>query len=387
MKKNIAILGSTGSIGKTLLQIIDKDKHNFKIELLTTNKNYKLAIKQAEKFNVKNIIIIDHKNYLQAKKKIHKNRINIYNNFDNLNKIFDKKIDYVMSSIVGLEGLLPTIKIIKHTEKIAIANKEAIICGWTLIQKEIKKNKTIFFPVDSEHFSLWEILNSKFKSEIQNVYITASGGPFLNKSIKEIKKAKINQALKHPNWKMGKKISIDSATMINKVFEVIETKNIFQLSYNKINILIHPKSYVHAIVKFKNGIIKILAHDTSMKIPIFNTLYHGVNKKINSRLLDLKKLNNLNLKNVDLKKFKSIKILNMLPQISSLYETILVVANDELVNLFLKNKIKFTEISEHLLRFIKIKEFQKYKRLKPKNIHEIVELSKYVRLKIKSLSI
>ena len=292
-----------------------------------------------------------------------------------------------MSSIVGLEGLLPTIKIIKHTKQIAIANKEAIICGWTLIQKEIKKNKTIFFPVDSEHFSLWEILNSKFKSEIQNVYITASGGPFLNKSIKEIKKAKINQALKHPNWKMGKKISIDSATMINKVFEVIETKNIFQLSYNKINILIHPKSYVHAIVKFKNGIIKILAHDTSMKIPIFNTLYHGVNKKINSRSLDLKKLNNLDLKNVDLKKFKSIKILNMLPQASSLYETILVVANDELVNLFLKNKLKFTEISEYLLRFIKIKEFQKYKRLKPKNIHEIVELSKYVRLKIKSLSI
>ena len=387
MKKNIAILGSTGSIGKTLLQIIDKDKKNFKIKLLTANKNYKLVIKQAKKFNVKNIIIINQNNYLKAKKKNYQNKLNIYNNFDALDKIFDKKIDYVMSSIVGLEGLLPTIKIIKHTKKIAIANKEAIICGWNLIKKEIKKNKTIFFPVDSEHFSIWEILNSKFESEIQNVYITASGGPFLNKSNKEIKNAKINQALKHPNWKMGKKISIDSATMMNKVFEVIETKNIFKLKYNNINILIHPNSYVHAIVKFKNGLIKILAHDTSMKIPIFNTLYYGLNKKINSRLLDIKKLNNLNLKNVDIKKFKSIKILKSLPQISSLYETILVVANDEFVNLFLKNKIKFTEITEHILRFLKIKEFQKFKRLKPKNIQEIVELSKYVRLKIRSLSI
>ena len=387
MKKNIAILGSTGSIGKTLLQIIDKDKKNFKIKLLTANKNYKLVIKQAKKFNVKNIIIINQNNYLKAKKKNYQNKLNIYNNFDALDKIFDKKIDYVMSSIVGLEGLLPTIKIIKHTKKIAIANKEAIICGWNLIKKEIKKNKTIFFPVDSEHFSIWEILNSKFESEIQNVYITASGGPFLNKSNKEIKNAKINQALKHPNWKMGKKISIDSATMMNKVFEVIETKNIFKLKYNNINILIHPNSYVHAIVKFKNGLIKILAHDTSMKIPIFNTLYYGLNKKINSRLLDIKKLNNLNLKNVDIKKFKSIKILKSLPQISSLYETILVVANDEFVNLFLKNKIKFTEITEHILRFLKFKEFQKFKRLKPKNIQEIVELSKYVRLKIRSLSI
>jgi len=174
---------------------------------------------------------------------------------------------------------------------------------------------------------------------------------------------------------------------MNKVFEVIETKNIFNISYNKIGILVHPKSYIHAIVKFKNGITKILLHDTSMKIPVFNTLYYGLHKKINSKLLDLDKLNNLNLKPVDLKKFTTIKILNNLPQISSLYETILVVANDEFVNLFLKKKINFNQISHKLLSFIKIREFQKYKRQKPKNIHEIVELSKYVRLKLNTLSI
>ena len=387
MKKRIAILGSTGSIGKTLLKIIEKDKKNFQIILLTANKNYKLVIDQAKKFNVKNIIVSDYQNYLKAKKILLKRKINIYNNFDKIDKIFTKKIDYAMCSIVGIEGLLPTIKIIKYTNKIAIANKEAIICGWNLIKKEIDKYKTSFFPVDSEHFSIWEILNSKFIPEIEKIYITASGGPFLNKSFIEIKKAKVYQALKHPNWIMGKKISIDSATMMNKVFEVIETKNIFNISYKKIDILVHPKSYIHAIVKFKNGITKILLHDTSMKIPVFNTLYYGINKKINSKLLDLNKLNNLNLKPVDFKKFPSIKILNKLPQISSLYETILVVANDEFVNLFLKKKINFNQISFNLLRFINIKEFQKYKRLKPKNIHEIVELSKYVRLKIRSLSI
>ena len=138
---------------------------------------------------------------------------------------------------------------------------------------------------------------------------------------------------------MGKKISIDLATMMNKVFEVIETKNIFNIPYNKINILVHPKSYIHAIVKFKNGITKILVHDTSMKIPIFNTLYYGENKIINSKFLDLNKLNNLNLKHINLKKFTSIKILKKLPKISSLYETIIVTANDEFVNLFLRKKI------------------------------------------------
>ncbi len=387
MRKSVAILGSTGSIGRTLLKILEKDKKNFKIELLTANKNYKLLINQAKKFNVKNLIISDYKSFIKAKKIINKKKINIYNNYNLIDKIPGKKIDYTMSSIVGIEGLLPTIKIIKRTKKIAIANKEAIICGWDLIKKEIKKYKTIFLPVDSEHFSIWEILNSKFTPKIEKIYITASGGPFLHKSIKEIKKVKIHQALKHPNWIMGKKISIDSATMMNKVFEVIETKNIFNIPYNKINILVHPKSYIHAIVKFKNGITKILVHDTSMKIPIFNTLYYGENKIINSKFLDLNKLNNLNLKHINLKKFTSIKILKKLPKISSLYETIIVTANDEFVNLFLRKKIKFNQISQKLLRFIKTKEFQKYKRHKPKNIHEIVELSKYVSLKIRSLSI
>ena len=387
MRKSIAILGSTGSIGKTLLSIIDKDKKNFQIKLLTANKNYKLLIKQAKKFNVKNIIITDYNSYLKAKNLIKNSSIKIHNNFDNLGRIFKKKIYYTMSSIIGLDGLVPTIKIIKYTNRIAVANKEAIICGWNIIRKEIAKYKTIFLPVDSEHFSIWEILNSKFNGEIDKIYITASGGPFLNKKRKQIKNAKINEALNHPNWKMGKKITIDSATMINKVFEVIETKNIFNIEYKKILILIHPKSYIHAIIKFKNGIIKILAHDTSMKIPIFNTLYYGTKNNVKSNSIDIKKLNNLKLEFIKVKNFPSIKILKGLPHISSLYETILVTLNDELVKKFLNRQIKFYQITEYLSKFLKIKEFQKYKSIKPKKIQEIIELSKYVRLKLRTLSI
>ena len=175
--------------------------------------------------------------------------------------------------------------------------------------------------------------------------------------------------------------------MMNKVFEVIETKNIFNIPYEKISILIHPKSYVHAIIKFKNGIIKILAHDTSMKIPISNTLYSESNKVINSNSIDIKKLNKLDLELIEKKKFPVINILNELPKNLSLFETILVVSNDTLVNLFLNKKIKFHQISKYLFMFIKMKEFQKYKTIKPKKIQDIIELSKYVRLKLRTLSI
>ena len=167
--------------------------------------------------------------------------INIYNNFNSLNKIFKNKVDYVMSSIVGIQGLEPTIKLIKFTKLIAIANKESIICGWNLINQELKKNRTMFIPVDSEHFSLWFGLKNLNIKNVQKFILTASGGPFYKTPVNNFKNVKISKALNHPNWKMGKKISIDSATMINKIYEVIEAKNIFNISYEKINILIHPK--------------------------------------------------------------------------------------------------------------------------------------------------
>ena len=387
MKKKIAILGSTSSIGKSLLSIIKKDKKNFKIELLTANTNYKDLIKQAKQFNVRNLIITDFKSYEKSKSFYKGTQIKIFKNFDNLRVILPKKVDYVMSSISGIGGLLPTYKIIKHTKLIAIANKEAIICGWPLIKKELKKNKTKFIPVDSEHFSIFSLLKNRNNENIEKIYITASGGPFINLPKSRFKKIKLNDALKHPNWEMGKKITIDSATMMNKVFEVIEAKNIFNIDYNRISILTHPKSYIHALVKFENGLTKILAHDPDMKIPIFNSLYFD--KKINykSNILNLDILNNLNLKKVNLSKFPLVKILNILPNNPSLFETVLITVNDYLVLKFLKKKINFKKLIYLINKITKLKEFQKYKKIKPKKLEDIYRLKVYVSSKMDSLGI
>ena len=385
MKKNIAILGSTGSIGKTLINILKKDKKNFNIVLLTSNKNHNDLLKQAELFKVKNLIITNPLSFNLLKKKKFKKKINIYNNFNNLDKIFTKKIDYVMSAISGIAGLEPTCKIIKYSKKIAVANKEAIICGWNIIKKDLKKNKTEFVPVDSEHFSAYFGIKGFSIKEIDRIYLTASGGPFLNYPLKKFKKINKSMALKHPNWKMGGKISVDSATMMNKVFEIIEAKNIFDISYNKLSILIHPSSYVHSIINFKNGMTKLIVHDTNMTVPIQNTLSNNIDNKTLLSELDINKLNNLNFQKVNDKKFPVVKILNKLPPTSSLYEALIVSTNDKLVDLFLNNQIKFLDIQKYLFTILNDKKFKKLKKIKPKTVNEIINLDKYLHTKITKL--
>ena len=387
MKKKIVILGSTSSIGKSLLDIIKKDKKKYKIELLTANTNYKDLIIQAKKFNVKNLIITDPKSFKKLKDLNNSKKFNIFLNFDNLRKILPKKVDYVMSAISGIGGLLPTYKIIKHTKLIAVANKEAIVCGWTLIKKEIKKNKTKFIPVDSEHFSIFSLLQNQNVRNVEKIYITASGGPFIDLPKRMFNKIKLSDALKHPNWSMGKKITIDSSTLMNKVFEVIEAKNIFDLDYKRISILTHPNSYVHAIIKFKDGLTKILAHDPDMKIPIYNSLYFDIPRNYKSKQLNLNILNNLKLKKVDFSKFPSVKILNNLPKYSSLFETVLITVNDYLVFKFLNKKISFKKLTYLINKITKLKEFQKYKKIKPKKVEDIYRLRNYVSSKMNSLGI
>ena len=388
MKKKIALLGSTGSIGKSFLNILKKDANNCEILLLSVNSNIKELLKQLKIFTVKNIIVTNKKSYLEIKKKLKNKKINIYNNYDLLNKIFKKqKADYILNAISGLEGLNPTLKTIKFTKNIAIANKESIICGWTLIQKELKKFKVKFIPVDSEHFSIWSLIDNAKNTDVEKVFITASGGPFNRFPLNKFNEITIKKALKHPNWKMGKKISIDSATLMNKVFEIIEAKKIFNYKYSQLKILIHPNSYVHAIVKFNNGLIKMLMHDTNMRIPIFNSFYRNYEKKISTKNVDFDILNNLNFSNVDLIKFPVVNILKKMPNKDSLFETVLVSANDKLVDLFLNKKITFNQISTLLFKIIKMKEFSKFKKLKAKNIDEIIKLNDYVSLKIENLTI
>ena len=387
--KKIAIFGSTGSIGSSLLNIIKKDKRNFDIKLLTASKNYKKLIKQAKSFNVKNIIVTNNNSFLMAVNLLKNNKIKVYNNFNSINEIFDKnrKIDYTMCAISGFQGLKPTLDIIKYTKTIAIANKESIICGWNLIKKNLKQCKTNFIPVDSEHFSIWSLTNNDKENNFEKIYITASGGPFRKYPLKKFKNISIKDALKHPNWLMGKKISIDSATMMNKVFEIIEAKKIFNLRFNQLEILVHPKSYLHAIVKLNNGLSKLLVHDTNMTIPIFNSIYQNIEKKIKTKKINIDILNNLNLKKVNDNRFPAVKIIKRLPEKDSLFDTIVVSANDKLVNLFLNNKIKFTDISNILSKICSLREFHKFRLIEPKNVDEINDLAHYVSLKIDSLGV
>ena len=384
MKKKIAILGSTGSIGKQTLKIIKKNKKNFDVVLLSTNKNTKLILEQAKEFNVKNIVIKNYESYLKLKKKI--KYLKVHKNFDNLEQFIKKKLDYTMCAITGLEGLKPTLKIVKHTKTIAIANKESIICGWCLINKQLQKHKTKFIPVDSEHFSIWSVIKDLNSSDVENIIITASGGPFFNNKNNSLKITP-KQASSHPNWKMGAKISVDSSTLMNKVFEIIEAKKIFNIELKKFKILIHPKSYVHAIVKLKNGLIKIVAHDTDMKIPITNSLYLNENKFIKTKKINVKILNNLKLTEVNKKQFPLIKLLKAVPKNNTLFETLLVSMNDELVSLFLNKKISYDQISKNLLSQINSKSFSKFKRKKLNNLAQIEKLNNFVRLKTKTLSV
>ena len=381
MRKKIAILGSTGSIGRNLLEIVNKDKNKFEVTLLTANKNHTDLLKQAKRFKVKNIIVTNNESFEFLKKKKNK-EINIYNSYSCFNKIFKKKIDYVMSSITGIDGLYPTIKIIKHTNKIAIANKESIICAWNLIQNELKKYKTKFVPVDSEHFSLWYALKNSSISDIEKIYLTASGGPLLKFPKSNSNNISLARALKHPTWSMGKKISIDSCTMMNKVFEVIEAKHLFNLPYDRISILTHPNSYIHAIIKFKNGLVKIIAHDTTMKIPIFNTINLDNNSIFKSDNLNLKKLNNLDLKLVNYNLFPLVNILKYLPKKISLFETVIITINDYLVDLFLNKKINYNQLQNLLRKLIKNRIFTKYKKSKPKKIQDIFLVKNNVSSKI-----
>ena len=388
MKKKIIILGSTGSIGRTTINIVLKNKNNFDVILLTANKNYVKLLSQAKKLKCRNIVVFDKENFFKAKI-INKNKkIKIFNSIKEFLNNFKGKADYTMCAITGISGLEPIIQIIKITKNLAIANKESIICGWNLIEKEIVKYNVKFIPVDSEHFSIQSLIRNNKNVEIDTIYITASGGPFLKLPISQFKNILVEKAIKHPNWKMGKKISVDSSTLMNKVFEVIEAQRIFKLPISKFKILIHPKSYVHSIVKFHDATTQFLIHETSMVIPIFNSLFiDDFSRKLKSKKINLKIINNLNLSNVNLLKFPMVQFLKMIPNNISLFETVLVSANDCLVNLFLKKEIKYLDINKNLKKILNLREFTKLKSSKPKDVLQIIMLSKYVALKTKSLCV
>ena len=381
MKQLISILGSTGSIGLTTLKIIEKKKNLLKVDTLVANKNYNLICKQVIKFKPINFIITDAITFLKVKKKFKKSKTKIVNNFSDLSI---KKTDITISAIPGLLGLKPTLNFIKISKKILLANKESIICGWDILKKSAKKYKTIIIPIDSEHFSIQQLLKNHKTSEIKKIYITASGGPFLNLPIKKFKFIKPADAVKHPKWKMGKKISIDSATLMNKILELAEAYKIFPYEKNKYQIVIHPQSLVHAIVVLKNGITKFLYHKPDMIIPIANAIFNSridISDFFKKNYQKSNKIDNLQFKKVDKTRFPMIKLI---PKLNAHVSAPIIInaSNEILIDLFLKNKISFSSISDYVSRVLKDKNYKKYAIYKANNLNRINTIDNWARLTV-----
>ena len=381
-KKSISILGSTGSIGLNSLNIVNHKKNLLKINLLSANKNFKKICHQIIKFKPKIFVINNQKVYKKIKMKFKNNsKIKIFNNFDKLNEI--KNSDITISAIPGIAGLNPTITMLKKSKKMLIANKESIICGWPLIHKIAIKNKTKIVPVDSEHFSIMKLLERENINNIKKVYITASGGPFLNYSYSNLKKVKPSQAIKHPKWKMGKKISIDSATLMNKMLELVEAQKLFSISNEKLAVIVHPESLVHAIIELKNGLYKFIYHETSMIIPLANAIFDDqleIKDFLNKTKKSVKnnKVKNLTFMKVDKKRFPIINLKNRINEHIST-PTIVNAANEILVDQYLKKKIPFVSFYKLILSVLNDRNYRKYAIKVPKNIDQILLIDKWSR--------
>ena len=377
MKKFISILGSTGSVGLNTLKIINKKKKYLKPYLFSSNKNYNLICHQIKKYKPIIFLINDERVFKKVKKKFIRSRTKIINNLQTSDL---KKIsDITVLAISGIAGLSPTLLMIKKSKKILIANKESIICGWNLILKNLILYKTKFIPIDSEHFSIFQILeNSKF-DQIEKVYLTASGGPFLGFKKKQLRNIKPKHALSHPKWSMGKKISVDSSTLMNKVLEYIEAQKLFNLPKEKLDILIHPESLVHAIVKFKNGLSKFIYHETSMQIPIANAIF---DYKINMNIFikNDNTIKNLSFKTPDSNNYPIIKILKRANEHPST-SIIINASNEVLVDHFLRKKVPFLSIPIIIKEILGDRNYKKYAIRKPKNLKQIYEINSWAKTK------
>jgi len=382
MKKKITILGSTGSIGLTTLNIISKKKNQFIVTLLAAKNNYKEICKQINKYNPIYFVIANPAIFKKVKKKFKNKKTKI---LDDYKKIKVKaKSDVTISAIPGTEGLLPTLSIIKSTKKLLLANKESVICGWELIKNESFKYKVDIVPIDSEHYSILQLIKDYKIDQIKKIYLTASGGPFLNYKPHQFKKIKPKDALKHPKWKMGKKITIDSSTLMNKILELIEAQKLFNIPSKKLDILIHPNSLVHAIVMFNNGLTKMLYHQTTMIIPIVNAIFDeeidiGDFYKPKTKIKN--DIENIIFRRVDAKIFPIIKLkdrVNEYPSTSIIINS----TNEVLVDQFLNNNITYNDIIKGIKHVLRDRNYRKYAIKKPKTINQILDIDIWAKKKI-----
>ena len=347
MKKGVAILGSTGSIGVQALGVISEQDELFRVEVLTANENCELLINQAKKHKPNSVVIVNEKKYQKVFSELNPLNIKVYSGSESLNQIVDSdEIDIVLTALVGYSGLLPTINAIKNRKKIALANKETLVVAGSLIKNLCEANATEIIPVDSEHSAIFQCLAGEEHNPIEKIFLTASGGPFRGKKLDDLKNITKKQALKHPNWSMGAKITIDSATLMNKGLEVIEAKWLFDLSKEQIEVVVHPQSIIHSAVQFQDGSIKAQLGLPDMKLPIQYAL--GFPKRLSNRFERFSFFDypNLTFEKPDLETFKNLALAYKAMEKGGNSPCILNAANEIAVSAFLNDKIGFLNMAD-----------------------------------------
>lgn len=375
--KRISLLGSTGTIGLNTLSVVKKFPDKLQVVCLVADNNWKILAEQIKDFKPEIAVINNKSFYNELKKSVGKTKTKILVGNEGIKEASCyENADIVVSAISGISGIFPTYYAITKGKFIALANKESLVSGGEIIKKTIRKTGATIVPVDSEHSAIFQILNGKNKKEINKIIIPASGGPFIDYSFSELDEIDIEKALKHPVWKMGKKISIDSATLANKGLEIIEAHYLFGLDYSKISVLIHRQCIVHGMVEMKDGSIFAHLGYPDMKLPIAYALFYP--ERISaSRKCNIKFLSNLTFEEVDTKKFPFIELAYEVGRKGLSYPAVFNTADDLAVNEFLKGRIKFTDIYRLVRDVIEIHE-----PFKVNDINDILEVESWTRKKI-----
>ncbi len=357
-KRGIAILGSTGSIGTQALEVIESHLDKFELIALSAENNVELLIRQAKKFKPDSVVIGNEKHYNFLKNALADDFIKVYAGKDAISQIVEHSdIDIVLTAMVGYAGLLPTVNAIKSGKRIALANKETLVVAGDLITRLSKEYKAEIIPVDSEHSAIFQCLAGELHNEIEKIYLTASGGPFRTYSLEEMKNIKLNQALNHPTWNMGAKITIDSASMMNKGLEAIEAKWLFDLKPEQIDVIIHPQSIIHSIVQFEDGSMKAQMGLPDMKLPIQYALSFPQRIKSKFPRFNFLDYPNLSFEQADSKKFRNLAISFEVMKLGGNAACIMNAANEIAVEAFLNEKAEFMQIPDIIEKTLEKIEF------------------------------
>ena len=346
-KKGIAILGSTGSIGTQALEVIEAYPEKFDLQVLTAGKNADLLIEQALKYKPNTVVISDETQYQKVKDALWDHDIHVYCGAESLCQVVEgEEVNVVLTALVGYAGLKPTLHAIWAKKTIALANKETLVVAGELVTKEAKKNGVNIYPVDSEHSAIFQCLVGEFHNKIEKIYLTASGGPFRGYSKEQLQDVTLEQALKHPNWSMGAKITIDSATLMNKGLEVIEAKWLFNLEPEQVDVIVHPQSIVHSLVQFEDGSMKAQMGLPDMKLPIQFALSYPDRWKTDFPRFNFMDYPNLTFEPADSKTFKNLALAYQAMEKGGTAACALTAANEVAVDAFLNKKISFLQITE-----------------------------------------